>query len=135
MNSTDRPVLSDITALVVDDHRDSVHLLIAALEPFGAAVIAAGSAPEARELLRATDVDIIVCDLELPGENGLEFIRWVRSRSSHGDVPAIAVTFFSERFGVREARAAGFDVYLRKPIDPTDIVGVVATLMKRRRMQ
>ena len=131
MNSTDRPVLSDITALVVDDHRDSVHLLIAALEPFGAAVIAAGSAPEARELLRATDVDVVVCDLELPGENGLEFIRWVRSRSS--TVPAIAVTFFPERFGVREARAAGFDVYLRKPIDPTDIVGVVATLMKRRR--
>ena len=133
MNSTDRPVLSDITALVVDDHRDSVHLLIAALEPFGAAVIAAGSAPEARELLRATDVDVVVCDLELPGENGLEFIGWVRSRSSTGDVPAIAVTFFPERFGVREARAAGFDVYLRKPIDPTDIVGVVATLMKRRR--
>jgi len=133
MNSTDRSVLSDITALVVDDHRDSVHLLIAALEPFGAAVIAAGSAPEARELLRATDVDVVVCDLELPGENGLEFIRWVRSRSSTGDVPAIAVTFFPERFGVREARAAGFDVYLRKPIDPTDIVGVVATLMKRRR--
>jgi len=131
MNSTDRSVLSDITALVVDDHRDSVHLLIAALEPFGAAVIAAGSAPEARELLRATDVDVVVCDLELPGENGLEFIRWVRSRSS--TVPAIAVTFFPERFGVREARAAGFDVYLRKPIDPTDIVGVVATLMKRRR--
>ena len=133
MNSTDRPVLSDITARVVDAHRDSVHLLIAALEPFGAAVIAAGSAPEARELLRATDVDVVVCDLELPGENGLEFIRWVRSRSSTGDVPAIAVTFFPERFGVREARAAGFDVYLRKPIDPTDIVGVVATLMKRRR--
>jgi CheY-like chemotaxis protein len=132
MNSTDRPVLSDITALVVDDHRDSVQLLIAALEPFGAAVIAAGSAPEARALLRATDVDVVVCDLELPGENGLEFIRWVRSRSSTGDIPAIAVTFFPERFGVREARAAGFDVYLRKPIDPTDIVGVVATLMKRR---
>ena len=133
MTPPERPVLSDITVLAVDDHRDSVHLLIAALEPFGAAVMAAGSAPEARELLRATDVDIIVCDLELPGENGLEFIRWVRSQSSRGDVPAIAVTFFSERFGVREARAAGFDVYLRKPIDPTDIVHVVATLVNRGR--
>ena len=132
MSTVERPVLSGVSALVVDDHHDSVQLLVAALEPFGASVIAAGSAPEARELLRATDVDVIVCDLELPGENGLEFIRWVRSRSSRGDVPAIAVTFFLERFGVREARAAGFDVYLRKPIDPTDIVSVVATLMKRR---
>jgi CheY-like chemotaxis protein len=133
MNAPDRPVLSDITALVVDDHRDSVALLVAALEPFGAAVIAAGSAPEARELLSAAEVDIIVCDLELPGENGLELIRWVRARPARSDIPAIAVTFFSERFGVREARAAGFDVFLRKPIDPTDIVRVVATLVNRQR--
>ncbi len=133
MNSPDRPVLSDITALVVDDHRDSVELLVAALEPFGAAVIAAGSAPEAREILNATEVDVIVCDLGLPGENGLELIRWVRARPARPDVPAIAVTFFPERFGVREARAAGFDVFLRKPIDPTDIVRVVATLVNRRR--
>ena len=133
MNTVERPALSGITTLVVDDHHDSVQLLIAALEPFGALVLAAGSAPEARELLSATDVDVIVCDLGLPGENGLEFIRWVRARATGHDVPAIAVTFFSERFGVREARAAGFDVFLRKPIDPTDIVHVVATLVNRQR--
>jgi CheY-like chemotaxis protein len=125
-------ILSDITALVVDDHHDSVQLLAAALEPFGAAVVAAGSAAEARALLNATDVDIVVCDLGLPGENGLEFIRWLRARDSCRAVPAIAVTFFSERFGVREARAAGYDVFLRKPIDPTDIVHVVATLVNRQ---
>jgi CheY-like chemotaxis protein len=125
-------VLSEVKALVVDDHRDSAQLLAAALEPYGVAVMTAGSAPEARVLLSATEVDIIVCDLALPVENGLEFLRWVRARPSGRDVPAVAVTFFSERFGVREARAAGFDVYLRKPIDPTDIVHVVATLVKRR---
>jgi len=133
MSSVERPVLSGVKALVVDDHRDSVQLLAAALEPYGVRVIAAASAPEAREILSAGAVDIIVCDLELPGENGLELIRWVRAQPSGLDVPAIAVTFFSERFGVREARAAGFDVYLRKPIDPTDIVHVVATLVNRRR--
>jgi CheY-like chemotaxis protein len=133
MSTVERPVLSGVTILVVDDHHDSVQLLIAALEPFGALVLAAGSAPEARELLSATDVDIIVCDLGLPGETGLEFIRWVRARATGRDIPAIAVTFFSERFGVREARAAGFDVFLRKPIDPTDIVHVVATLVNQQR--
>ena len=133
MSSVDRPVLSGIKALVVDDHHDSVQLLAAALEPYGVAVITAGSVAEARQILGAGEVDIIVSDLGLPGENGLELIRWVRSQPSGRDVPAIAVTFFSERFGVREARAAGFDVYLRKPIDPTDIVHVVATLVNRRR--
>jgi len=127
------PILSGVKALVVDDHRDSVVLLAAALEPFGVGVVSAASAAEARELLRGAEVDVIVCDLGLPGENGLEFIRSVRALSSGRDVPAIAVTFFSERFGVREARAAGFDVYLRKPIDPTDIVHVVATLVNRGR--
>jgi len=133
MSSVDRPVLSGVKALVVDDHHDSVQLLAAALEPYGVAVITAASVAEARQILGAGEVDIIVSDLGLPGENGLELIRWVRSQPSGRDVPAIAVTFFSERFGVREARAAGFDVYLRKPIDPTDIVHVVATLVNRRR--
>ena len=120
MTPPERPVLSDITVLAVDDHRDSVHLLIAALEPFGAAVMAAGSAPEARELLRATDVDIIVCDLELPGENGLEFIRRVRSRLSTGQVPAIAVTFFPERFGcARRAPPASTCTCASRSIRPT----------------
>jgi CheY-like chemotaxis protein len=73
-----------------------------------------------------------VCNPGLPGENGLEFIRWLRGHGPGCAVPAIAVTFFSELFGVREARAAGYDVFLRKPIDPTDIVHVVATLAKRQ---
>jgi len=133
MSSVDRPVLSGVKALVVDDHHDSVQLLAAALEPYGVAVITAGSVAEARQILGAGEVDIIVSDLGLPGENGLELIRWVRSQPSGRDVPAIAVTFFSERFGVREARAAGFDVYLRTPIDPTDVVHIVATLVNRRR--
>ena len=133
MSSVDRPVLSGVKALVVDDHHDSVQLLAAALEPYGVAVITAGSVAEARQILGAGEVDIIVSDLGLPGENGLELIRWVRSQPSGRDVPAIAVTFFSERFGVREAPAAGFDVYLRTPIDPTDVVHIVATLVNRRR--
>ncbi|SRR6266849_5353819 len=107
MSSADRPVLSGITALVVDDHRDSVQLLVAALEPFGVRVITAGSAPEAREVLSAAEVDIIVCDLGLPGENGLEFIRWVRARPAGRDVPAIAVTFFSERSGFEKRAPRG----------------------------
>jgi CheY-like chemotaxis protein len=133
MSSMDRPVLSGVKVPVVDDHRDSAQLLAAALEPYGVAEMTAGSAPEARVLLSATEVDIIVCDLALPGENGLEFLRWVHSQPAGHDAPAVAVTFFSEPFGVREARTAGFDVYLRKPIDPTDIVHVVATLVNRRR--
>jgi CheY-like chemotaxis protein len=132
--SIDRHALAGVEALVVDDHRDSVRLLVAALEPFGACVIEAASAPEARHVIAASRIDIIVCDLGLPGENGLEFIRWLRSSHEVArDVPAIAVTFFVERFGVREARAAGFDMYLKKPIDPTDIVHTVATLVNRRR--
>ena len=78
--------------------------------------------------------DVVICDLALPDHDGLEFIRWLRTRRpEHGGiVPAIAVTFSYERFGVRETRAAGFDMYVRKPIDPMAIVQAVSLLVRRR---
>ncbi len=120
------PILSGVKALVVHDHRDSVALLAAALEPFGVGVVSAASAAEARQVLSGD------ATWGYPARTGSSsFARSARIRRAR-DVPAIAVTFFSERFGVREARAPGFDVYLRKPIDPTDIAHVVATLVHRR---
>jgi CheY-like chemotaxis protein len=63
MSSMDRPVLSGVKVPVVDDHRDSAQLLAAALEPYGVAEMTAGSAPEARVLLSATDIVHVVATL------------------------------------------------------------------------
>jgi CheY-like chemotaxis protein len=131
-STAERPDVSGITALVIDDHIDSVQLLVAALEPFGVRVIASYSVQEAQQTMSAITPDIVICDLHLPGESGIDFIRWLRSRPREGGgrIPAIAVTFFYERFGVRETREAGFDMFVRKPLDPMEIVHAVAVLTR-----
>jgi len=132
--STNRPDLSQITALVVDNDPASVHLLEACLQPFGARVVSAGSASQAQRMIAGIIPEVVICDLALPDHDGLEFIRWLRARPPEdgGTIPAIAVTFFYERFGVHETRAAGFDMYVRKPIDPMAIVQAVSLLVRRR---
>lgn len=131
--STGRPDLSRITALVVDNDPASIHLLEACLQPFGARVVSARSAAQAKQVIASIIPDVVICDLALPDQNGLEFMRWLRALSAEqgGSIPAIAVTFFYGRFGVRETRAAGFDMFVRKPIDPMDIVLAVTRLVTR----
>ena len=130
--TADRPDVSGITALVVEDHVDSARLLVAALEPFGVRVVTSHSVEDARQIMSTITPDIVICDLHLPGESGIDFIRWLRSRPREhgGQIPAIAVTSFYERFGVRETRAAGFDMFVRKPLDPMEIVHAVEVLTR-----
>lgn len=130
---TDRPDLSRITALVIDNDSASIHLLQACLQPFGARVLSARWASEGKHVIERVIPDIVICDLVLPDQSGLEFIRWLRARSAGrgGTTPAIAVTFFYERYGERETCAAGFDMFVHKPIDPMEIVHAVTLLVKR----
>lgn len=135
LESTERSDLSNVTVLVIDHDVPSTELLEACLQPFGARVVPARSAAEARTIIEAMIPDVVICDLTLPDENGIEFIRWLRGQGPDrgGVMPAIAVTFFYERFDVRETRAAGYDMFVRKPIDPLEIVYAVTILLRRRR--
>ena len=134
-SSPDRLHLAGTTALVIDDHPESVHLLAAVLEPFGVRVLAAQSTEAAKDMLTAVTPDIVISDLALPGGDGIEFIRWLRTREPEagGSIPAIAVTFFYDQFDAGEAREAGYDMFVRKPIDPMEIVHAVAALLNSGR--
>lgn len=125
--------LSGTTVLIIDDHLDSVEFVRAALEPFGVRLMTAESAEEAKCLLEAITPDIIITDLFLPGENGLAFVQWLRSRKGirHANIPAIAVTSFYEEFDREDAEAAGFTMYFSKPLDPMELVFAVALLTGR----
>lgn len=75
---------------------------------------------------------VLVSDLAMPGLDGYALIRWVRARppESGGRIPAIAITAFSEDYDSRTAHEAGFDAYVRKPINLTsfcELVGRLAT--------
>ncbi|HEV8474112.1 MAG TPA: response regulator [Methylomirabilota bacterium] len=125
---------SRITVLVIEDHLESTALLHAVLEPSGIRVLEARSMEEAQTVLARERPDVILCDLMLPGEDGLAFIRWLRARPAEEDrrIPSVAITAFYERFSVREVRDAGFDVFLQKPLDPDQIPYIVGRLVAQR---
>jgi CheY-like chemotaxis protein len=124
-----------LTALIVEDHPESALLLDAVLAESGMRLVPVRTAEEARAVVQTLRPDIILCDLALPGEDGLAFVRWVRATQGDGPdaIPAVAMTAFYERYGTREVRDAGFDVVLHKPIEPEHLVHTIGLLLEGRR--
>ena len=129
INQVSQPKLSGVRVLVVDDHSDMRDLLSTILRIEGAEVRTAGGIEEAMDIIPSWNLDIIVCDIAMPGGSGYELIK--RVRESGFDAPAIAIT---ARTGVEDhatSIAAGFQMHLPKPIEPNELVVSIACLTGR----
>jgi PAS domain S-box-containing protein len=126
------PDLSGLRVLTIDDEADARQLIVEVLESAGARAIAARSSMEALELLERDQPDVIVADLGMPHIDGLEFIHRVRSHPDARvrDLPAAALTAFARSEDRRAALRAGFQRHLAKPIDPAELVLLIATLAR-----
>jgi signal transduction histidine kinase/ActR/RegA family two-component response regulator len=120
--------------LVVDDEPDARELLAAALSRYGASVTGAASAAEGREALLRQLPDVVVCDIEMPDEDGYAFIRGVRRLAAEegGALPALALTAYAGAEDRARALAAGFEEHLPKPASPAELAAVVARLARTR---
>jgi PAS domain S-box-containing protein len=129
----DRPVasLDGVTVLVVDDHADTRDLLSAVLTQAGAKVLTAADAEEGVAVLRARRPDVLMCDLEMPGESGFEMMEKVRAlRPNEGGLtPAIALTAYAREEDRVHTLAVGFQRHLAKPARPDEIVSAIAALV------
>lgn len=126
--------LTGVTVLVVEDNDDSRRLLEAILTRCGAMVQTAESVPSALGILDKTWPDIIISDIEMPGEDGYSFIRKIRLRepaSQH--LPAIALTAYTRSIDRVRAMAAGFQIHMSKPVEPAELVATVRSLVTGRR--
>ncbi len=124
--------LDGLRVLVVDDEADARRLLVRVLEQVGAIVTAAGSVAEALEAMERSPPEVLVSDIGMPGEDGYDLIRQVRSRGRHPrDLPAVALTAFVQKDDQRRALLAGFQVHVAKPVDPDDLTAVIASLAGR----
>jgi PAS domain S-box-containing protein len=123
--------LSGLRVLVVDDEPDARNLMTRVLEDCGAEVKAAGSAAEALDLLGGFKPDILVSDVGMPEQDGYDLMRQVRRRLSAKELPAAALTAFARSEDRMRAMRAGFQVHVAKPVDPEELVAVVATLAAR----
>ncbi|MDB5288781.1 MAG: two-component hybrid sensor and regulator [Phycisphaerales bacterium] len=130
----DHPSLEGITVLAVDDEPDARNLIRRVLEDCGAKVIVAATAQEAFELVLREHPDMIVSDIGMPGEDGYELIKKVRAlRPEHGGrTPAAALTAFARAEDRTRALRAGYQTHVSKPVEPTELTAVVASLAVRR---
>jgi PAS domain S-box-containing protein len=127
--------LEGLTVLVVDDHQDTRELMSAVLQQHGARVVGAASAEEALSRLRTDTVDVLLSDVEMPGEAGYALIQKVRAQPPEegGRVPAVALTAYARREDRVRTLREGYQVHLAKPVAPDELVTVVASLSGRPR--
>ncbi|HEU4534147.1 MAG TPA: ATP-binding protein, partial [Polyangiaceae bacterium] len=127
-----RPELVGLRVLAIDDDPDARDLVCAILEGQGARVEAAGSAAEGFEAFVRSPPDLLVSDIGMPGEDGYSLIRRVRALPADqgGRVPAIALTAFTRAVDRARALTAGFRAHVTKPIDPAELTGVIASLVR-----
>ena len=128
------PDLAGIRVLVVDDDQASCDLAENILARQGAEVILASSAQEGFDLLVSRRPDVLLADLDMPGENGYSLIQRVRALpfEEGGGTPAAAVTAYARRDDRWRVLGAGFQLHLEKPIEPIGLAVAVANLAGRR---
>jgi signal transduction histidine kinase len=123
--------LEGLRILVVDDEADVRELVSTILRQGGAAVTAVRSASEAMEAFATTTPDVVVSDIEMPGEDGYSLIRKLRALPAGRAVPAIALSAYAGPGDRMRALDAGFQLHVAKPVEPVELVAVIANLALR----
>ncbi len=122
--------VAELRVLVVDDDPDARDLVSRLLAEHRAEVTTAGSAAEAMERISAQSFDVLVTDIGMPGEDGYSLLRRVRSLGPDhgGDLPAVALTAYARPEDRLKAIHAGFQTHVAKPVDPAELIAIVASL-------
>ncbi|HVF60517.1 MAG TPA: ATP-binding protein [Thermoanaerobaculia bacterium] len=126
--------LAGIHVLIVDDEADARELLATLLERCGAMVTAAASAREAFDAMQSNRYDVLLSDVGMPEEDGYSLLRRVRAlpRGQGGDLPAAALTAYAGTQDRLRSLEAGFQTHLAKPVQPNEVIAVVASLARLR---
>jgi CheY-like chemotaxis protein len=103
--------------LVVEDNPANMMLVVAVLARAGLRSAQASSAEEARQLIKTVNPDLILMDIQLPGEDGLTLTRELKTSPTTAHIPIIALTAHAMKGDEVHAIAAGCDAYIAKPID------------------
>ncbi|HEX6243660.1 MAG TPA: ATP-binding protein [Polyangiales bacterium] len=124
--------LRGLSVLVVDDEPETRELLRFVLEQCDTRVTTADHAGEALRLLDLQRFDLLISDIGMPDVDGYALIRAVRARPAEagGGIPALALTAYARAEDRTQVLRAGFHMHLAKPIDPTELLVVMATLVK-----
>jgi signal transduction histidine kinase len=122
--------LKGVRVLVVDDEGDARDLVATVLRRAGADVLTAVSVAEAVAVCERDRPDVLLSDLEMPGEDGYALIRKLRASPDPrlAALPAAALTAYAGYEDAKRARDAGFEVHMPKPVQSRELVAVLAAL-------
>jgi signal transduction histidine kinase/CheY-like chemotaxis protein len=125
--------IAGVRVLIVDDEPDARAMVKRLLEDYGAIVTAASSAHEGVERLQAEKPDVLVSDIGMPGEDGYSMMRRIRSLRPEqgGETPSLALTAYARIEDRDRSILAGFQMHLPKPVEPTELVVMVAALGRK----
>ena len=123
--------LKDLRVLVVDDEPETRELIRYLLEQCEARVETAASAEEALNALQNARFDVLVSDIGMPDVDGYALIRRVRGLPSEqgGRIPAVALTAYARGEDRTKALRSGFTMHLAKPIEPGELLAVIAAVV------
>ena len=124
--------LNDLKVLIVEDQSDARAMLRNMLAELGVTQIFEAS--DGREALRFMDsafdfVNLVICDWNMPGLTGVEFLRQLRSVDA--SIPFLMVTGRSDMDSVMEAKSAGVTGYIRKPFSPKQLEAKLRIIMQK----
>jgi DNA-binding response OmpR family regulator len=119
--------------LVVDDDPQVLRLMRVNLELEGYDVVSAPDGEEALEAVLAERPDVVVCDVMMPGVDGLTVLRNLRANPKTSKIPFVMVSAKAQRADVKAALDMGADKYITKPFDPQDLLDAVENLLNGRK--
>jgi CheY-like chemotaxis protein len=126
------PGLDRLSILIVEDEPDARELVGRILEAHGARVTLAASAEEALRILDVSSPDVLVSDIGMPGMDGYQLMRRIRSTEPKGKrLPALALTAFARAEDRKRVMLAGFQSHLAKPFEVNELVLLVSSLADR----
>jgi PAS domain S-box-containing protein len=125
--------IAGVKVLIVDDEPDARALLKRLLEDCNAVVAIAASVDEAMKQIQVERPDVIVSDIGMPGEDGYGLIRRLRALTPElgGNIPAMALTAYARAEDRVKAVLAGFQHHVSKPVEPAELIAMVASLTGR----
>ena len=127
------PDLKGIHVMLIEDNSDTRLMVDEVLRHCGAVVTTYESAAVALEHLTEFLPTVFICDLSMPGLDGMQFMKRIRALpATHGaSTPALAVTAYDAQYAASAAHEAGFNAYLTKPLRLDVLAKVVKELAAR----
>lgn len=124
-------VLNGLKVLVVDDERLTLKLISAILKKLGAEVVTHSNAAQVIAEFDMAGFDLLISDMHMPIKDGHTFIREIRRMPVErgGRIPAIAITAYAQHDVLARAIAEGFNAYLTKPVEPTELVKLAERIL------